>query len=139
MRCHRCRGLMIVDSYIDMETSDGPLCLRAWRCVNCGEVAEPGIMMNRITQSSPAASDGETIERHRPSILPAVSISTVAVEAFVNDEDDHGTIGGHACLARGDDPIRPRQTGRPSGDSLVAARNGGLRPRKRQRAVQSAQ
>lgn len=24
-----------------------PLWLRAWRCVNCGEVTEPGIVMNR--------------------------------------------------------------------------------------------
>lgn len=47
MRCHRCRGLMTVDSYIDMGGSCDPLWLRAWCCVNCGEVTEPGIVMNR--------------------------------------------------------------------------------------------
>jgi hypothetical protein len=47
MPCHRCHGLMIVDSYIDMGSSGDPLWLRAWRCVNCGEVTEPGIATNR--------------------------------------------------------------------------------------------
>lgn len=47
MPCHRCHGLMTVDSYIDMGNSGDSLWLRAWRCVNCGEVTEPGIVMNR--------------------------------------------------------------------------------------------
>jgi secreted trypsin-like serine protease len=47
MPCHRCHRLMTVDSYIDMGSSRNPLWLRAWRCVNCGEVAEPGVFTNR--------------------------------------------------------------------------------------------
>jgi hypothetical protein len=47
MPCHRCHGLMTVDSYIDMGSSGDSLWLRAWRCVNCGEVIEPEIVMNR--------------------------------------------------------------------------------------------
>lgn len=50
MPCHRCHGLMIVDSYIDMGSSGDSLWLRAWRCVNCGEVIEPGIVMNRTVR-----------------------------------------------------------------------------------------
>lgn len=47
MPCHRCHGMMTVDSYIDMGSSGNPLWLRAWRYVNCGEVTEPGIVTNR--------------------------------------------------------------------------------------------
>ena len=47
MPCHRCHGLMTVDSYIDMGSSSDPLWLRTWRCGNCGEVAEPGIATNQ--------------------------------------------------------------------------------------------
>lgn len=47
MRCHRCRGLMTVDSYVDRGGSCDPLWLRVLRCMNCGEVTEPGIVMNR--------------------------------------------------------------------------------------------
>ncbi len=49
MPCHRYHGMMTVDSYIDMGSSSDPLWLRVWRCVNCGEVAQLGIMMNRTT------------------------------------------------------------------------------------------
>lgn len=47
MPCYRCHGLMTVDFYIDMGSSGDPLWLRAWRCVNCGEVIEPGMVTNR--------------------------------------------------------------------------------------------
>jgi hypothetical protein len=49
MPCHRYHGMMTVDSYIDMGSSSDPLLLRVWRCVNCGEVAQLGIMTNRTT------------------------------------------------------------------------------------------
>jgi hypothetical protein len=38
---------MVVDSFIDLLDDSGHLWLRAWRCVNCGEVSEPGIITNR--------------------------------------------------------------------------------------------
>lgn len=46
MRCPRCKGLMVVDHFIDMEDDSGHLWLRAWRCVLCGYVADP-IMARR--------------------------------------------------------------------------------------------
>ena len=49
MPCHRYHGMMTMDSYIDMGSRSDPLWLRAWRCGNCGEVAQPRIMMNRTT------------------------------------------------------------------------------------------
>jgi len=52
MRCRRCHGLMVVDYFTDMGDDEGHLWLRAWRCVNCREVAEPGIARHRFAQRS---------------------------------------------------------------------------------------
>ncbi|WP_447974676.1 hypothetical protein [Nitrospira sp. Kam-Ns4a] len=52
MRCERCRGLMVVDHFVDLADVDGNLWLRAWRCVNCGAVVEPGILRNRTATPS---------------------------------------------------------------------------------------
>ena len=52
MACRRCRGLTVVDHFIDMQDDRGHLWLSAWRCVNCGDVVEPGIISNRRAQRS---------------------------------------------------------------------------------------
>jgi hypothetical protein len=43
---------MVVDHFLDMEDAGGHLWLRAWRCVNCGRVVEPGIFKRRQTHGS---------------------------------------------------------------------------------------
>ena len=55
MICSRCQGLMTVDSFIDMEEDTGQLWLSAWRCVNCAQVTDPGIIRNRM--NVPIADD----------------------------------------------------------------------------------
>lgn len=52
MTCSRCRGLMVVDHFIDMQDDAGKLWLRAWRCVMCGEVVDPLIQRHRIIQTN---------------------------------------------------------------------------------------
>lgn len=52
MACRRCRGLTVVDHFIDMQDDRGHLWLCAWRCVNCGDVVEPGILRNRRAKRS---------------------------------------------------------------------------------------
>lgn len=52
MACRRCRGLTVVDHFIDMQDDRGHLWLCAWRCVNCGDVVEPGILHNRQVKRS---------------------------------------------------------------------------------------
>lgn len=47
MHCGRCDGYMVIDYFIDMQDDSDHLWLRAWRCVNCGEVVEPGILARR--------------------------------------------------------------------------------------------
>jgi hypothetical protein len=52
MICQRCHGLMVVDYLIDMQGGGVHHWLRAWRCVNCGDVVEPGIFRHRLGQRS---------------------------------------------------------------------------------------
>ena len=52
MECRRCQGLMVVDYYIDMEDDQGTHWLRAWRCMACGEVIDPGILQRRLVRAS---------------------------------------------------------------------------------------
>jgi len=48
MACRRCHGLTVMDHFIDMQDDRGHLWLCVWRCVNCGDVVEPGILHNRL-------------------------------------------------------------------------------------------
>lgn len=52
MACRRCRGLTVVDHFIDMQDDGGHLWLCVWRCVNCGDVVDPGILHNRFAKKS---------------------------------------------------------------------------------------
>ena len=52
MRCEHCHGLMVVDHFLDMQDTSGHLWLRAWRCMNCGPVVEPGMLRRRETHGS---------------------------------------------------------------------------------------
>lgn len=65
MRCKRCRGLLVVDYFLDLEDDYGQMWLRAWRCVNCGEVVEPGISHHRLAQQSRLASLVERLIRRK--------------------------------------------------------------------------
>jgi hypothetical protein len=51
MKCHRCKGLMAVDHFIDMEDDSGHLWLRGWHCINCGAVEDPEIYGRRLIRS----------------------------------------------------------------------------------------
>ena len=52
MSCSRCKGCMIEDYLLDMEDSSGPMWLRAWRCMNCGNVFDSVLQHNRETQGA---------------------------------------------------------------------------------------
>lgn len=55
MTCTRCRGLMVIDSFIDLEET-GHLWMEAWRCMNCGCIADSVVEQNRRLQA--AGHDG---------------------------------------------------------------------------------
>ena len=52
MKCHRCKGLMVVDHFIDREDDSGHLWLRGWHCINCGAVEDPEIYGRRLIRNS---------------------------------------------------------------------------------------
>ncbi|CAI4029907.1 hypothetical protein DNFV4_00327 [Nitrospira tepida] len=48
MNCPRCQGLMVEDHFIDLQESMGPHWVTVMRCMNCGNVVDPGIAVNRL-------------------------------------------------------------------------------------------
>jgi hypothetical protein len=49
-RCWRCRGLMVIESCVDLAGDAGQLDCLTQRCVQCGEVIDPVILQNRRLQ-----------------------------------------------------------------------------------------
>lgn len=47
MHCRRCGGFMLKDRFYDLLDDCGGLSIDAWRCVNCGEVVDGMIALNR--------------------------------------------------------------------------------------------
>ncbi|GEM_PF-986712 len=50
--CSRCAGCMIEDFLLDMEDSSGPMWLKAWRCMNCGNIYERVLQQNRLAKEA---------------------------------------------------------------------------------------
>ncbi|MDP3598516.1 MAG: hypothetical protein Q8S75_16145 [Nitrospirota bacterium] len=71
MCCHRCNGLMLRDSFVDLRDDTGRLTFEGWRCLNCGEVVDPVVLTHRI--DAPAGPDqGRTRDRRMWERLVAV-------------------------------------------------------------------
>jgi hypothetical protein len=51
MTCTRCAGLMVSDSFIDLQET-GHLWMKAWRCMNCGCIADAIVEQNRRLQAA---------------------------------------------------------------------------------------
>ena len=51
MTCARCQGLMVTDSFIDLQET-GHLWMKAWRCMNCGYVVDSVAAQNRLLQAT---------------------------------------------------------------------------------------
>lgn len=49
MECPRCSGLMVVDQFTDLLDGTGQIDFYGLRCLMCGEVLDPMILMNRAT------------------------------------------------------------------------------------------
>ncbi len=50
MHCSRCRGLMLVDHFLDMEGGFGEMWTASWRCMNCGHVYDAVIEQHRLAR-----------------------------------------------------------------------------------------
>jgi len=53
MQCVRCNGLMVLDRFADLADDTGQIEFGGWRCLVCGNIADPVIVANR--QHPPAA------------------------------------------------------------------------------------
>jgi hypothetical protein len=47
MRCKRCHGLIVAETPIDSQRNERLFDRGGWRCVNCGELLDAGILRNR--------------------------------------------------------------------------------------------
>ncbi len=55
MECTRCHGLMVAECDRDMGETSGYDWMRCWRCLNCGEVIDPLIVLFRgLSKSHPS-------------------------------------------------------------------------------------
>ena len=54
MKCTRCHGLMVEDHLLDVKESLGPMWIKTWRCVACGNIVDPLILKHRSAQTSQA-------------------------------------------------------------------------------------
>lgn len=57
MNCSRCHGLMIAEDLIDIRESFLPMWMRGLRCVSCGNIVDPLILRNRVSQQSSAVRE----------------------------------------------------------------------------------
>jgi len=48
MRCSRCGGLMSFEQFVNAEVERGPWSYEGWRCIYCGEIIDPLILLNRM-------------------------------------------------------------------------------------------
>ena len=56
MNCSRCRGLMIEDQFLDLQSQYGQMWARSLRCVNCGYVHDSTIEQHRLARPEKVAA-----------------------------------------------------------------------------------
>ncbi|GJL52306.1 hypothetical protein [Candidatus Nitrospira salsa] len=73
MDCRRCAGFMQKQILMDHMNESGEVFIRAWRCINCGEVLDPMIMQNRKCMPEPI------YDKARMRITKGISVREVKV------------------------------------------------------------
>lgn len=63
MECRRCKGKMSFEQFQDFWDDTGKIDFKGWRCLNCGEIFDPIIYLNRKTHPLPKIS-----KRHKKVI-----------------------------------------------------------------------
>jgi hypothetical protein len=71
MRCQRCRGCLIQDSFEDLRDDTGHIQFEGWRCINCGDVVDPVVLTHRV-EDPPSPYRGRTRDRRTWERLTAV-------------------------------------------------------------------
>jgi hypothetical protein len=47
MQCSRCGGLMVIERFDDLQSGTWPLYFYGLRCLLCGEIIDPMVLLNR--------------------------------------------------------------------------------------------
>ncbi len=55
--CARCGGLMVQETCLDILSEDQDFQFPARHCVQCGEIIDPGILLNRLQSSLPGGME----------------------------------------------------------------------------------
>ena len=75
MKCERCHGFMMRESFLDLRDDTGQMTFNGWRCVNCGEVIDPVVLTHRI--EAPASPyRGRTRDRRLWERLGAAQVES---------------------------------------------------------------
>jgi hypothetical protein len=53
MRCPKCDGVMNFEEFMYGGGGETPWSYEGWRCVYCGEIIDPLILLNRETSKAP--------------------------------------------------------------------------------------
>ena len=77
MNCRRCHGLMVEERFEDLRGDPQHISFYGWRCVCCGNVADPVILHNRANQIL-AAFDTQP---QRTRLVEAVRVWNLDIEA----------------------------------------------------------
>lgn len=78
MTCTRCQGYMAEDHFLDLMETGGELWIKAWRCLNCGNVLDHIMEHNRtcfavqqlVAQVSAPAHEGDVVLVGTMTIVP---------------------------------------------------------------------
>lgn len=77
MNCRRCHGLMVEERFEDLRGDPQHISFYGWRCVCCGNVADPGILYNRSNQAFAAFN----AQPHRMRLAEAAKVWNLDIEA----------------------------------------------------------
>jgi len=77
MNCRRCHGLMVEERFEDLRGDPQHISFYGWRCVCCGNVADPVILYNRSNQAVAAFNT----QPHRTRLAEAATAWNLDIEA----------------------------------------------------------
>lgn len=78
MDCIRCQGLMVEDHFFDFEGTQDFMWMKGWRCMNCGNAADPLIEANRRLYEGTMRVPRSEDSKHEQRDLRAECVRRVA-------------------------------------------------------------
>jgi len=73
--CDRCKGLLITEELVDFLSDTGPVVLPVQRCIQCGAVTDPVILLNRACPRAVRPRSGARARAIRDDTLVSRSTS----------------------------------------------------------------